>query len=199
MTARLQILWQVLIGSDRQSSQAAPAPISPRGRQAPVQAFEIAPNDPLLAYLQGAGSAVKIDSLSLDSPAVRALKEADVKIAVPLISPGGAGGPAEPGAPPQRAGVLHRRPQAPTGPGGSGVPGGAGRTTGAPAAGGGSGPPSVSTRSCASPGLSNRLSCPKGSHPCPAGSWQPIISRPARLAATSTTSWSCLRDAWALS
>src|SRR5918997_2713378 len=53
--------------------------------QAPV---EIAPNDPLLAYFQAAGEAVDIDTLELDSPALRELKAAGVKMAVPLVSQG---------------------------------------------------------------------------------------------------------------
>ena len=57
---------------------AAPEP-------APV---EIAPNDPLLALFEGASGVVDIDELELDSPAVRELKAAGVKLAVPLISQG---------------------------------------------------------------------------------------------------------------
>ncbi|GAC1597846.1 MAG: hypothetical protein NVS4B10_07800 [Myxococcales bacterium] len=53
--------------------------------QAPV---EIAPNDPLLAYFQTASGAVDIHSLELDSPALRELKAAGVKLAVPLVSQG---------------------------------------------------------------------------------------------------------------
>ena len=53
--------------------------------QSPV---EIAPNDPLLAYLQSAGGAVDIDALELDSDAVRELKAAGVKLAIPLVSQG---------------------------------------------------------------------------------------------------------------
>src|SRR3954454_16068930 len=53
--------------------------------QAPV---EIGPNDPLLAYFQSASEAVDIDALELDSPALRELKAAGVKIAVPLVSQG---------------------------------------------------------------------------------------------------------------
>src|SRR5687768_3113210 len=49
---------------------------------------EIAPNDPLLAYLQSASEAVDIDALELDSPALRELKAAGVKLAVPLVSQG---------------------------------------------------------------------------------------------------------------
>jgi len=53
--------------------------------QAPV---EIGPNDPLLAYFQSASEAVDIDALELDSPALRELKEAGVKLAIPLVSQG---------------------------------------------------------------------------------------------------------------
>src|SRR5215203_3400027 len=53
--------------------------------QVPV---EIAPNDPLLAYLQGAGQAVDVDALELDSPALRELRAAGVKLVVPLVSQG---------------------------------------------------------------------------------------------------------------
>src|SRR5215208_5135655 len=49
---------------------------------------EIAPNDPLLAYFQSANEAVDIDALELDSLALRELKAAGVKLAVPLVSQG---------------------------------------------------------------------------------------------------------------
>src|SRR3954471_19683515 len=50
--------------------------------------FEIAPDDPLLAYFQTVSGAVEIDALEMDSPALRALKDAGVKLAVPLVSQG---------------------------------------------------------------------------------------------------------------
>jgi hypothetical protein len=50
--------------------------------------FEIAPDDPLLAYFQGVSGAVDIDTLELDSPALRELKANGVKLAVPLVSQG---------------------------------------------------------------------------------------------------------------
>src|SRR5580698_5184696 len=37
-------------------------------------AFEIAPNDPLVAYFQGSSGAVDITALDLDSPALAALR-----------------------------------------------------------------------------------------------------------------------------
>jgi serine phosphatase RsbU (regulator of sigma subunit)/anti-sigma regulatory factor (Ser/Thr protein kinase) len=55
---------------------------------AAAPAVEIAPNDPLIAYLQTAGGAVELEKLELDSPAVRALREAGVALVVPLVSGG---------------------------------------------------------------------------------------------------------------
>jgi serine phosphatase RsbU (regulator of sigma subunit)/anti-sigma regulatory factor (Ser/Thr protein kinase) len=66
------------------AAERAPATAAPTD-QAPV---ELAPNDPLLAYFQTAGGAVDIDSLELDSPALRELEAAGVKLAVPLVSQG---------------------------------------------------------------------------------------------------------------
>lgn len=53
-----------------------------------VAPVDIAPNDPLLAYLQSATGAVDVTTLELDSPALVALREAGVKLAVPLVSQG---------------------------------------------------------------------------------------------------------------
>jgi serine phosphatase RsbU (regulator of sigma subunit)/anti-sigma regulatory factor (Ser/Thr protein kinase) len=50
--------------------------------------IDIAPNDPLLAFLQSASGAVDIEALELDSPALVELKAAGVKLAVPLVSQG---------------------------------------------------------------------------------------------------------------
>jgi serine phosphatase RsbU (regulator of sigma subunit)/anti-sigma regulatory factor (Ser/Thr protein kinase) len=55
---------------------------------APATDFDIAPNDPLLSYLTSVASAVDIDSLQLDSPAVAELRAAGVKLLVPLVSRG---------------------------------------------------------------------------------------------------------------
>jgi len=49
---------------------------------------EIAPNDPIVAYLLGVDGPVDIQSLDLDSPAAKALKAAGVRLAVPLRSQG---------------------------------------------------------------------------------------------------------------
>jgi len=50
--------------------------------------IDIAPDDPILAYLAGASGVVEVEKLTLDSPALRAMRAADVKIVVPLVSQG---------------------------------------------------------------------------------------------------------------
>src|SRR5215211_1950279 len=69
-------------GEDR-AAEATPAPAGDEATP-----IDIAPNDPLLAYLQGASGAVDVEALELDSPALAELKAAGVKLAVPLISQG---------------------------------------------------------------------------------------------------------------
>lgn len=83
----------------RRSREAAEEPDRARlessiPETAPV---DIAPNDPLLGYLQS--GAVDIETLELDSPALRELKAAGVKLAVPLMSQG------------ELIGVLHLGPR----------------------------------------------------------------------------------------
>src|SRR3954453_2351083 len=70
-------------GSPRPLEPLAPAPLAPE-----VAPVEIAPNDPLLAYLHAAGGVGAVDTLELDSPALRELKAAGIKLAVPLVSQG---------------------------------------------------------------------------------------------------------------
>ena len=50
--------------------------------------IDIAPNDPLLAYLEEQTGAVALDGLQMDSAALRALRSAGVTLVVPLISQG---------------------------------------------------------------------------------------------------------------
>ncbi|MDQ3627838.1 MAG: SpoIIE family protein phosphatase [Actinomycetota bacterium] len=69
----------------RVARDAADSAQTPADEVAPV---DIAPNDPLLAYLQSASGAVDVEQLDLDSPGLRAMKAAGVKLAVPLVSQG---------------------------------------------------------------------------------------------------------------
>ena len=50
--------------------------------------LDIAPDDPLRAHLLNEVGVIEIDGLELDSPALRRLKEAGVKLSAPLISQG---------------------------------------------------------------------------------------------------------------
>ncbi len=70
------------------TAEAAEAPETATLAASAQSPVEIGPNDPLLAYLQSAGGAVDVDALELDSDAVRELKAAGVKLAIPLISQG---------------------------------------------------------------------------------------------------------------
>lgn len=56
--------------------------------RAQAMEFEIEPDDPLLAYLLSVSNAVEVEKLHLDSPVLDRLREADVKVIVPLISQG---------------------------------------------------------------------------------------------------------------
>src|SRR4051794_29143022 len=79
---------------NRLATRARRAPATtepaPAGAQAPPEQppVDVAPNDPLLAYLQSASGAVDVEALDLDSPALRELKAAGMKLAVPLVSQG---------------------------------------------------------------------------------------------------------------
>ena len=73
------------LGRWRDQAVATPAELDSTVRSSQ---FEIAINDPLLAYLQGAGGAIDASTLELDSPSLRQMQEAGVAMLVPLISSG---------------------------------------------------------------------------------------------------------------
>ena len=50
--------------------------------------MDIAPNDPIVAYFLSAPGAIEVDKLHLASPALQAMKDAGVKLAIPLVSQG---------------------------------------------------------------------------------------------------------------
>ena len=82
--------WQSLFGRDEghEPREEVPKPIVVAPPQEPSPEVEIAPNDPIVAYFASASGVVEIDKLDLDSPALRAMKEADIKVVVPLVSQG---------------------------------------------------------------------------------------------------------------
>jgi serine phosphatase RsbU (regulator of sigma subunit) len=86
--------WQSLLGRDggQRSPQKVPQedeePIVEAPSPEPTPQLEIAPNDPIMAYLASASGVVEIDKLDLHSPALEAMKEAHIKVVVPLVSQG---------------------------------------------------------------------------------------------------------------
>ncbi len=79
--------WQSLFrGDGSKVPEEAPAAPEPSLKVAPE--LEIAPDDPILAYLANASGVVEVEKLDLDSPGVRAMKAAEVKLVVPLVSQG---------------------------------------------------------------------------------------------------------------
>src|SRR5215210_3497198 len=79
--------WQSLLGGDGSKVPAAPEPPEP-SLQVAAPGVEIAPDDPILAYLANASGVVEVDKLDLDSPGLRAMRAAEVKLVVPLVSQG---------------------------------------------------------------------------------------------------------------
>jgi serine phosphatase RsbU (regulator of sigma subunit)/anti-sigma regulatory factor (Ser/Thr protein kinase) len=63
-----------------------------RAVEAPTQVkivdFDLRPDDPFMTYLLSANGVVEIEKLNFDSPALKELKAAGVKICVPLVSQG---------------------------------------------------------------------------------------------------------------
>jgi hypothetical protein len=72
--------------SSRTADSAAPE--TPREAFAEAPQIDIDPKDPVLAYFQAHPEPVQLDGLKLDTPGVQALREAGVKLVVPLVSQG---------------------------------------------------------------------------------------------------------------
>ena len=91
MSAWPQSIARVIRRSERSAAPTADdasAPVEPQPQELDVRPIEISPNDPIVAYFQSAPGAVDLEELELDSPALVALREAGVKLAVPLVSQG---------------------------------------------------------------------------------------------------------------
>src|SRR5215203_1847817 len=79
--------WQNLLRRDgRRTPDETPAVAEVPQQAAPE--LEIAPNDPILTYLASVSGVVEVEKQDLDSPALAAMKEAGVKLVVPLVSQG---------------------------------------------------------------------------------------------------------------
>jgi serine phosphatase RsbU (regulator of sigma subunit)/anti-sigma regulatory factor (Ser/Thr protein kinase) len=78
-----------LVRRGAREMRAIPSPAAelPRLAAAPPR-FDIAPDDPLVAYLHSVPGVVDLQQLALDSPALTAMRAAGVRLAVPLVSQG---------------------------------------------------------------------------------------------------------------
>ncbi len=86
----IRSFWQTFTRQKPPEASAAqtPQPAAQPPRPAVLLNLDIAPNDPLVAYFQGASGAVEVEKLRLDSPALSRLKKDGVKLALPLVSQG---------------------------------------------------------------------------------------------------------------
>ncbi len=84
--ARPASRWRRWLGRNRTDRTVVPE----RTRPDPTSDLDldVAPNDPLIAFCQQAGGVVDVDTLELDSPALRQLKAAGTKLVVPLVTQG---------------------------------------------------------------------------------------------------------------
>jgi serine phosphatase RsbU (regulator of sigma subunit) len=87
--------WRNLLrrdGSKAPGGPEAPAVAQPSRQAAAAAApplmLEIAPNDPILAYLANVSGVVEVEKLDFDSPALQTMKEANIRLVVPLVSQG---------------------------------------------------------------------------------------------------------------
>jgi serine phosphatase RsbU (regulator of sigma subunit)/anti-sigma regulatory factor (Ser/Thr protein kinase) len=88
MSTQIQSAFQNLFARKKSEPQQIVAAAAQPPRPAAIPAPEIAPNDPIVVYFQSNPGMVELDKLDLDSPALRALKAAGVKVVVPLVSQG---------------------------------------------------------------------------------------------------------------
>lgn len=79
--------WPLRRKPKETEAQPAPAP-TPLPAHEVLLGWDIAPNDPLLAYFQHSSGAVDVNRLHLDSPALRRLKEEGIAMIAPLVSQG---------------------------------------------------------------------------------------------------------------
>src|SRR5688572_8441504 len=74
-----------LIGRSRTAERLDP---QQRAGTSIVEPVDITEHDPLLAFLQTSGGVVDIETMTLDSPGLMALRERGIKLVVPLINQG---------------------------------------------------------------------------------------------------------------
>ncbi len=90
MTAQVKSkkgFWQGIFRRDGRGAPDQAPTVAELPREAAPE-IDIAPNDPILTYLASVSGVVEVDKLDLESPALQEMKEAGVKLLVPLVSHG---------------------------------------------------------------------------------------------------------------
>ncbi len=87
-TASARYVWLALVRRRTREPGIAPEPDTDRPPPVAGPVLDIEPSDPLVAYFQSVTGAVDVEQLALDSPALRALRQAGVQLVVPLVSQG---------------------------------------------------------------------------------------------------------------
>ncbi len=80
--------WQRWFRREPADDQPAPPPEAKDSPNGDVRSLEIPTNDPLLAYVHNSPGIIEVGKLKLDSPTLRDLQEAGVKLSLPLVSQG---------------------------------------------------------------------------------------------------------------
>ena len=80
--------WQRWFRREPADVQPAPPPEAKDSPNGDVRSLEIPTNDHLLAYVHNSPGIIEVDKLKLDSPTLRDLQEAGVKLSLPLVSQG---------------------------------------------------------------------------------------------------------------
>ncbi len=89
MATLFQRFQQMRLGRAKRESEAVQQPVTvSRSRKIETISLDIAPHDPLVVYFLSAPGAVELDKLHMDSPALKALQAAAVKVVIPLVSQG---------------------------------------------------------------------------------------------------------------
>ena len=87
IAARIQSLLSTMVGRELDVPDE-PTVLPPSIGNATIEPMDIAPNDPIMSLFQSSTGVVEVDKLNLDSPTVRQLKEAGIKVSIPLVSQG---------------------------------------------------------------------------------------------------------------
>ena len=83
----LRAFWRNKSKTDEAQAETD-APNPPAAVETQTLDLDIAPNDPFIAYCINSKGAIDVDKFLLDSPAVAAIRQAGVKVVVPLVSQG---------------------------------------------------------------------------------------------------------------